>query len=367
MHLGRIISKLLVKYDCVVVPDFGAFIVNDISAQLDPLKHKFSPPSKQISFNRNLTKNDGLLIKGISDEMRVDYEVSKGLLKNKVGEVLQQLKQNKSVNIESIGSLFYDKHNALQFEQDHTVNYSLDSFGLGSFHTTLVRKNEDKTTIEAEKEKVVNLQVVEESVERALRKKEKVWMKVAIAALTFPFVLYFGWVLTSTNLFDTGNFQYGDLNPFTEKICPEYKKRSFEVKSLTPIVGDETDFSLGKDVKEIFLFDENEAQFSKEKRILVMSDRKYLEAEIESTRVKKSEIKKLYKYHVIGGCFGVLKNAERLTKKLKKQGYSEAQILDRNKSLYRVKYASFYSAEEAEKVLAQIKTEQDSSAWLLVK
>ena len=57
------ISELLFLHDCVIVPEFGGFIGNRKSAQLNKTTNSLTPPSKQILFNTNLKTNDGLLNK----------------------------------------------------------------------------------------------------------------------------------------------------------------------------------------------------------------------------------------------------------------------------------------------------------------
>ena len=56
MNLATYIKDLLYRYDCVIVPDFGGFVTKRISAKISENTHQFFPPSKQLSFNRNLNK-----------------------------------------------------------------------------------------------------------------------------------------------------------------------------------------------------------------------------------------------------------------------------------------------------------------------
>jgi len=56
--------------DC---PGFGGFIGNYTPARIDKSTGTFYPPVKQISFNRNLNHNDGLLIGRISMSSKINY------------------------------------------------------------------------------------------------------------------------------------------------------------------------------------------------------------------------------------------------------------------------------------------------------
>ena len=66
MKISYHIFNLLQEHDCVIVPNFGALVCRNISAKISSDKSKIYPPNKEISFNRSLVKNDGLLINHIS-------------------------------------------------------------------------------------------------------------------------------------------------------------------------------------------------------------------------------------------------------------------------------------------------------------
>ena len=66
MSIFKDISHLLHLNDCVILPDFGAFILKSKSAYIK--NNEFCPPSKYVSFNSMLKDNDGLLAKFISEE-----------------------------------------------------------------------------------------------------------------------------------------------------------------------------------------------------------------------------------------------------------------------------------------------------------
>ncbi len=70
MDITAFIRELLFGHDCVIVPGFGGFIGNYTPARIDKSTSTFYPPVKQISFNRNLNHNDGLLVGRISDHAK---------------------------------------------------------------------------------------------------------------------------------------------------------------------------------------------------------------------------------------------------------------------------------------------------------
>ncbi len=74
MRVEQYIKELLYRYNCVVMPEFGAFLAHSASARLDTTTNTIHPPKKIISFNAQLQKNDGLLVSHISKAKNLAYE-----------------------------------------------------------------------------------------------------------------------------------------------------------------------------------------------------------------------------------------------------------------------------------------------------
>ena len=73
MKISSYIFELLQSHDCVIVPNFGALVARNISAKISSDGSKIFPPNKELSFNKNLVKNDGLLINAISSNENISY------------------------------------------------------------------------------------------------------------------------------------------------------------------------------------------------------------------------------------------------------------------------------------------------------
>ena len=66
MKFDKYIKDLLYRYDCVVLPNLGAFIARNVSVKIDESNNIIIPPSKLISFNAKIKENDGLLANHIA-------------------------------------------------------------------------------------------------------------------------------------------------------------------------------------------------------------------------------------------------------------------------------------------------------------
>ena len=101
-NLDTYIEDLLFKHQCVIIPEFGAFVSNRKAAELAADK-TFSPPQKELTFNARLTYNDGLLAKHISEVERSSYEEAQSYIKSTVVRWKQDLGTGNEVRLENIG------------------------------------------------------------------------------------------------------------------------------------------------------------------------------------------------------------------------------------------------------------------------
>jgi nucleoid DNA-binding protein len=133
VDITAFIRELLFCHDCVIVPGFGGFIGNYMPARLDKTTSMFYPPVKQISFNRNLNHNDGLLVGKISGILNINYGDSRTAVEEFVTEVKRKLGKGERIVFDNIGSFINNQEGNIQFEPDSSVNYHLDSYGFEAF------------------------------------------------------------------------------------------------------------------------------------------------------------------------------------------------------------------------------------------
>jgi nucleoid DNA-binding protein len=133
VDITAFIRELLFGNDCVIVPGFGGFIGNYTPARIDKNTGTFYPPVKQISFNRNLNHNDGLLIGRISMSSKINYGDARNLVEEFVAGLRKKLEKGEKVVFDNIGSFINNQEGNVQFEPDRNANYHLDSYGLEPF------------------------------------------------------------------------------------------------------------------------------------------------------------------------------------------------------------------------------------------
>jgi hypothetical protein len=88
---------------------------------------------KSISFNRNLTHNDGLLTGTISDRFKIGYDESGMMVSEFASEIRRKIERGEKLIFDHIGSLVRNSEGNILFEPDKDTNYLLGSYGLDSF------------------------------------------------------------------------------------------------------------------------------------------------------------------------------------------------------------------------------------------
>ena len=131
MGIFKDVAKLLHSNDCVIVPNFGAFVLKSKSAYIK--KNEFFPPSKYVSFNSMLKDNDGLLAKHISGEKNISYKKSLKLISEEVISFKENLSKDLIIDTESLGIFELKEKETLVFNPDFSINFDNKVFGLKSF------------------------------------------------------------------------------------------------------------------------------------------------------------------------------------------------------------------------------------------
>ena len=316
--VDKYISELLFLHDCVILPDFGGFVANEKSAELNNLTGALTPPSKEILFNINLKTNDGLLITHIANNENISHELAKKKISDYVDCINKKLYTKKLLRIEKVGLFTQGYEGNITFIQDKTTNYSLLSYGLSTtFNKKIIRNTITEDQI---KSKVIPI--------RNYSVKPKNLLKAAAIIIPLITLSYLS-ISQQDNLNNVYN-QMASLNLL----------------------------SFNKNIDRVIHHDiENNITSSISDELFERKTKNELVIETQNIDLKSKET-----YHIIGGVFSEEKNAQRLLAKLNRWHYS-AKII-RKDSLMRVSYESFDNKEDAIIALNKIKV-ANPNAWLL--
>ena len=139
MKISNHIFNLLQEHDCVIVPNFGAFVARNISAKISSDGSKIFPPNKEITFNKSLVNNDGLLINRISSSENISYEVADDKLNKWVIKSHKKLKKQGYFEIKNIGSISLKKDKYIFIPSQNSI-FLKSSYGLNSIDSPQIER-----------------------------------------------------------------------------------------------------------------------------------------------------------------------------------------------------------------------------------
>lgn len=344
MNLSVYLTDLLKTNDCVIIPDLGGFIANYLPAVANTQGDQFYPPAKELIFNGKLKKNDGLLVNYIGEREGIGYLEARKMVSEFVSECISRLENGEKIEIEQIGSLRYDSNEHLLFEAEKIENLRTDSFGLQSFHfPKLINKYSPpvKTVYR----------------DKAPEPRPHRSPVVKYVLITLPVIAAF-YLVPKFILHDSPvKQQNASTAPISLIDSPASAPKGTTSEPTKDVVPAEK--QLSGDIK----LPESEAAKDHSPVVATQVTSNVTETGNTSTQ---AQAQITGKFHVVGGCFKIRENAEKLADQLTKQGY-HPEVSALGKEYFRVSVESFQDRKDAERVLAKLQeAEPQNGYWLMV-
>lgn len=315
MVVEHYISELLYRYDCVMVPELGAFLAQRKSAVLAAGSNTFYPPTKQLSFNTQVQSNDGLLVSYISTAEKTSYEMALTKVSQTVTEWKRLLKNGDKLELADIGTLWSNSADKLQFQPYDKTNYLTSSFGLSSVVSNPVTREVLKEEVATLEEKIPFVFTPERREKSAIR----------------PYLKYAALFLLAVSTGLTG------FRMYQENI------------NQRQVAAEQVQEEVSKRIQEATFFDAAPMELPT------------LSLDVLSN--PKKEVGRVH--HIVAGAFRFKKNAEKKIRQLKRRGYNSAYIGTNPYGLHMVTYDSYTDVDEALNALRSVKRTQSREAWLL--
>ncbi len=308
MTIATYISDLLYRYECVILPGFGAFLSQKVSAEFNEKQQNFYPPKKQLSFNAQLKKNDGLLANYIAEVENLGYRQAVYKIEEYVQQLQFQLENNKNYTIKNIGTFEVSGEGKLQFEPLTTTNFLADSFGLSSIPALSVSREELKKQVEELEEKAPILFTPE-------RRSKTPYLKyAAIGLLALGLSGFTGLKLYSNQV---SNHNIAEQQAAESQLQQKIQQATFIIDNPLP--------------------------------------------EITFTVTNQSG-----NYHIVAGAFRVEENAHQKVTELRAEGHKARYIGENKYGLHQVVYSSYLTRRDAINALYKVQ-KTNSGSWLLVQ
>ena len=310
MKIEHYISQLLYRHQCVIVPNFGAFLTEIQSAHLHENSNSFYPPKKLISFNPHLKNNDGLLANHISLAEKRNYESAVAAIESEVIIWKSILEFSGKFTIKNIGELSLNAEKNIVFTPIDNTNYLMESFGLNSFISPSIKRE-----IQLE---IVDEVVVEEAAPIVFIAEERT---------SRPYLKYAAVLVLALSV--AGTFGY---KMYENRIAEE-----------TLLVQTAVQKQVQNKIQEATFFIDNP---------------------IPAVRLTVKEEK--LSYHVVAGAFRNERNAENIYQELIKLGYPARRVGTNRFGLHPVFFGSYATEIEAQQAMRAIHKTKSPEAWILV-
>jgi len=303
MQISQYISDLLYRYECVTLPNFGAFLSHPISARINEATNDFYPPQKQLSFNVQLQSNDGLLASYISDVENINFEQATSKIETQVTQLNSRLDKGETIEFKNIGELTTSKEGKLVFTPSDSINYMTGAFGLGAFVSPSIERQAHQKAVGG----AIALS--------PKRSKSNVFKYAAIAVLALGLSGSIGSNLYLSQIEHQNTIA---LEAANATLDTKIQEATFVINNPLPTV-------------------------------------------IVNLKKQSGD------FHIVAGAFRIIANSHRKLKQLKTLGYDARLIGTNRYGLHQVVYESFETREEAQKALFRIKKTHNRAAWLLIK
>ncbi|MCC6838748.1 MAG: SPOR domain-containing protein [Flavobacteriales bacterium] len=347
MALDRYIHDLLFEHDCVIVPGFGGFLTHYRPARLDVQRRLIHPPSKDLSFNRKLVRQDGLLVDRVVRCEGLEFHAAKQRVDAELERWQQELRNNDRLELARVGTLFHDAEHNLQFEPDRRVNFLKDAYGLKPVEAVAVQG--------VAVPPLVQRPVVEAYMAGHERKGTMGYLlAAAVAAIAFTAATWYVVAPSGTiGLAFTGPEAWWRMDQ------PHYRLPGAPELALGPV-----EASIWTVPSDSYGIQALPIAGPNEPLVAVNLGQSPPRAVPESTAVATPAVG--LRFHIIGGCFLEKENADRFVSELQAKGFA-ASVIDRKGGLFRVAYGSYPQRQIALEALNAVRKEEAPQAWLLVK
>ncbi|QYA24926.1 SPOR domain-containing protein [Gramella sp. MT6] len=307
MNISSHIQDLLYRYECVVLPGFGAFLSQKQSAYIDENSNEFYPPNKVISFNRQLIKNDGLLANYIAEVESVKYNSANNMIQEFVYDLENSLQNDAKAELANIGKFYLDAEDKLQFEPFSDINFLTQSFGLASYKALPVQREVYKKQVEELEEKTPLLFTPE-------RRRSSILKYAAIGLIALGVSSFAGLNIYSSQV---SKHNIAEQQEAESQLQEQIQQATFVIDNPLPAVTFEVEKQSGN-------------------------------------------------YHIVAGAFRVEENAHTKVDELRDAGFKARYIGANKYGLHQVVYSSHQSRREAINKLYEVKRTNEA-AWLLVQ
>jgi nucleoid DNA-binding protein len=124
------IEQLIFTHDCVIIPNFGGFVVNQQGYTYDAQEAKIHPKKRWIAFNERLRADDGILAMQIAKDFGLSQKKAFEQVVAFSTEIKSLIQANGSLEFGKLGQFSLTNEQKISFSPNGQMNFDLTQYGL---------------------------------------------------------------------------------------------------------------------------------------------------------------------------------------------------------------------------------------------
>lgn len=313
------IEFLILQHECVIVPEFGGFVLNKSVAYKDA-EGNLCPPALHLAFNADLKFNDGLLASSYMKQQDISYNKACKQIREEVGLLNKKLTLKGEVRIGKLGKLISSEE-VLSFIPDMNTWIHPSTWGLSKIRLPYISE----------------LEKSQPSVNKEEKESGKSFRRILIGVSTTAAAI----ALFTLSVLNIDKFEHIQQAGFLTEYTTYTAKQITAEKVIKPYTN-----------------------------LLINNFKKEERTDIDVVTDKEKSVNPVYikKYFIIVGSETSKTRGENLLKKVQTEGFYNAGIVE-SADRIRIYALSFTDKEEANNHLLQFRENYPNhkDAWLFSK
>ena len=124
------ITRVLYKYECAVIPGFGAFILRKNYGMANPFSGQLKPSIHTLFFNSNIQEDDGFVANELKEICGLQFRQSSNLLITEFNALNTNSTATHAISMGDLGKFHRNAMGDLFFLASPTLNLSKQTYGL---------------------------------------------------------------------------------------------------------------------------------------------------------------------------------------------------------------------------------------------
>lgn len=335
MNISKYIKELIIKNECIILPGFGGFETHYKPACIDTSTGNMVPPSKQIVFRQDYTKDNGVLLRFFAEKEGIVRDKAKAVIDDFIADIVYKIDMEGTYKLDGLGTFVKLPDGKLVFKPLEKENFLVDSYGLSEISIPAADRP-DKQSFTADQ----SAQVSEG------KSPARILFLVALISVLLSaaiILVHKAGLPGKIRQLITGSEIRSDQTQ--EKIVFGHREETDDSDSMTGVINARIDEST-----------------EKERALLYTEQIREETAKPEITGISYHEEEK--RYFIVAGSFKAESQAVDLSRQLNNKGF-KSEIIRTDNELYRVVLDTFDEISEAIDGLEYYRKQLSNEIWIV--